>query len=169
MEIIEHYKIPKVKDEDGKEYLPEVIPTTWAFKIKQWPHGLLHKIKAHFCVHGDLQKEGLDDVFYTYAPVASWTSVCMLTILAIQKQWVTKQIDFSNAFVQFPLNKLVYVAFPVMFEDSSGIEPCQLCLKLNKSLYGMREAPKLWNDWLAKALVCSGFASSGEDPGVYYG
>ena len=33
-EIIECSKIPKVKVEDGKEYLPEVIPTTWAFKIK---------------------------------------------------------------------------------------------------------------------------------------
>ena len=33
-EIIECTKIPKIKGEDGKEYLPEVIPTTWAFKIK---------------------------------------------------------------------------------------------------------------------------------------
>ena len=89
----------------------------------------------------------------------------MLTFLAIQKQWITKQIDFSNAFVEAPLNKPVYVALPAMLEDSHGIEPCQLCLKLNKSLYGMRETPKLWNDWLAKALVHSGFVSS-EAPGV---
>ena len=167
-EVIERSKIPKIKDENGKEYTPDVIPTTWAFKIKRWPHGLLRKIKARFCVRGDLQ-EGVDDVFDTYAPVASWTSIRMLTILAIQHQWVTKQIDFSNAFVQAPLEKPVYVSLPAMFNDSSGLDPRQLCLRLKKSLYGMREAPKLWNDWLSKALVRAGFVSSTEDPGIFYG
>jgi hypothetical protein len=33
----------------------------------------------------------------------------------------------------------------------------------------MREAPKLWNDWLSKALVKAQFKLSAEDPGVYYG
>ena len=56
-----------------------------------------------------------------------------------------------------------------MFNDSSGIDSKDLCLKLNKSLYGMREAPKLWNDWLAGALDRCGLVPSVEDPGIYYG
>ena len=43
------------------------------------------------------------------------------------------------------------------------------CLKLKKSLYGLREAPKLWDDWLAKGLIKAGFTPSDNDPGVYYG
>ena len=93
----------------------------------------------------------------------------MLTVLALQRNWITKQIDFSNAFVQAPLNKDVYVALPAMFQDSSGQDPRLLCLKLNKSLYGMREAPKLWSDFLEKALKRCDFHPSHEDPGIYYG
>ena len=95
------------------------------------------------CVRGDLQTEGVDDVFDTYAPVASWTSIHLLTIFAIQHHWVTKQIDFSNAFVQAPLNKDVYVSLSAMFQDKNGVDTKLLCLKLNQSFYGMREAPKL--------------------------
>ena len=84
--------------------------------------------------------------------MAPLTSIRMLSILALQCGIVTKQIGFSNAFVQAPLNKDVYVVLPAMFQDSSGIDPRLLCLKLNKSLYDVREAPKLWSDFLEKAL-----------------
>jgi hypothetical protein len=167
--VIKRSDIQPTKRTDGTTYIPDVIPTTWAFKIKRWPSGILRKIKARMCVRGDLQTEGVDDVFDTYAPVASWSSIRMLTVLTLQKQWVTKQIDFSNAFVQAPLHKDVYVTLPALFQDASGIDPKLLCLKLNKSLYGMREAPKLWSDWLAKGLYKAGFTPSHEDPGIYYG
>ena len=167
--VMRRDEIKPVTREDGTTYIPQVIPLTWAFRIKRWPSGLMRKIKARLCVRGDLQTEGVDDVFDTYAPVASWTSIRMLTVLSLQRNWVTKQIDFSNAFVQAPLNKDVYVGLPAMFQDTSGIDPKLLCLKLHKSLYGMREAPKLWSDFLEKGLHRCGFQPSHEDPGVYYG
>ena len=111
----------------------------------------------------------MDDVFDTYAPVAMWSSIQMLTVLLLQQQWVTKQIDFSNAFVQAPLDKDVYVSMPSMFQDTNGINSQDLCLKLNKSLYGMCKAPKLWADWLSKGLEQCGLEPSKEDPGIYYG
>ena len=40
---------------------------------------------------------------------------------------------------------------------------------MNKSLYGLREAPKLWVDWLGKGLDSAGFKPSKDDPGVFYG
>ena len=54
-----------------------------------------------------------------------------------------------------------------MFEDTSGIDPKELCLKLDKSLYGMVDAPKLWNDFLSKALDHCEFCPDNEDLGVY--
>jgi hypothetical protein len=94
----------------------------------------------------------------------------MLVTISLQLGWVTKQIDFSNAFVQAPLkDKLVYVSLPTRFRDNCGADSKQLCLRVRKSLYGMREAPKLWSDWLAKGLSHTGFAKSDFDPGIYYG
>jgi hypothetical protein len=46
----------------------------------------------------------------------------MLAVTALQQHWVTKQIDFSNAFVQAPLEKPVYVAMPPMFQNNTGFD-----------------------------------------------
>ena len=45
-----------------------VIKSTWAFKIKRYPNGILRKLKARFCVRGDMQIEGVD-CFDTFVPV----------------------------------------------------------------------------------------------------
>ena len=37
-----------------------VLPSTWAFKLKRFPDGTAKKFKARFCVRGDRQKEGID-------------------------------------------------------------------------------------------------------------
>ena len=76
----------------------------------------------------------------------------MLTILALKQGWVTRQIDFSNAFVQAPMQRTVCVSLPAMFTDFNGMDPKDLCLLLQKYLYGLREAPKLWHDFLEKGL-----------------
>ena len=167
--IIKKSDIPSNISSEGEQKSPQVVPLTWAYKVKRWPSGEMRKIKARLCVRGDLQTEGVDDAWETYAPVASWSSIRMLTTLSLQRKWVTKQIDFSNAFVQATLDKDVYVSLPPMFDDGTGLDSKTLCLKLNKSLYGMREAPKLWSDHLEKGLKKSGFSPSHEDPGIYYG
>jgi hypothetical protein len=43
-----------------------VIASTWAFKCKHYPDGLIKKFKACFCARGDKQLEGID-FFDTYA------------------------------------------------------------------------------------------------------
>ena len=166
-EVVKRSDIPQQKNEDGSFSTPKVLPSTWAFKIKRFPSGLLRKIKARFCVRGDQQVDV--DPFDTYAPVASWSSIRMLMVTALQRGWVTKQIDFSNAFVQAPMERDVYVALPYLFNDSSNLPSRELCLHLKKSLYGLKEAPKLWADWLAKGLNDIGFKASDHDPGIFYG
>ena len=60
----------------------KMIPGTWAFRAKRFPHGQLRKLKARFCVRGDKQEAGVD-YFETYAPVVSWTTIRMMTTLSI--------------------------------------------------------------------------------------
>ena len=93
----------------------------------------------------------------------------MLAITSLQNNWVKKQIDFSNDLVQAPINHDIYIGLPPLFSDESGIDTRKLCLKLNKSLYGLCDAPKLWSDYLEGALAHCGFTVSVEDPGIYYG
>ena len=165
--VMKRSEVPKVKQKDGTLKEPTFLAGTWAFKVKRFPSGVLRKIKSRFCARGDLQTDV--DPHETHAPVASWSSIRMLTITALQRGWATKQIDFSNAFVQAPMARDVHISLPAMFGDTNGIPASELCLKLNKSLHGLREAPKLWGDWLAKGLVKAGFKPSDFDPAVFFG
>jgi Reverse transcriptase (RNA-dependent DNA polymerase) len=65
----------------NRESWMNVLPSTWAFKIKRFPNGLVKKLKARFCARGDKQIEGVD-FFDTFAPVVSWTTVRLMLILS---------------------------------------------------------------------------------------
>ena len=99
-----------------------VIPGTWALKIKRFPDGRLRKFKERFCVRGDRQVEGVD-YFEKWAPTVSWATVRILLCLTLSQGWVTKQVDFSNAFVQATLKEGVYVSLPEGFEMEGGEDP----------------------------------------------
>ncbi len=57
-----------------------VINSTWAFKCKRYPDGLIKKFKARFCTCGDQQLEGID-FFETYASVVQWTTIRLMFVL----------------------------------------------------------------------------------------
>ena len=80
-------KLCQLLEKDAWEVVPreqadKVLPSTWTFKCKRFPDGLVRKLKARFCARGDCQVEGVD-FFDTYAPVVSWTTVRMLLVLSI--------------------------------------------------------------------------------------
>ena len=54
--------------EYDSETMPNIIQSTWAFKCKRFPGGLIKKLKYWFCAQGDMKLEGFD-FFETYAPV----------------------------------------------------------------------------------------------------
>ena len=141
----------------------KVIPSTWAFKIKRYPDERLRKFKARFCVRGDRQEEVVD-YFESYAPVVSWATVRMLMRIAIKEGWKSRQVDFQNAFAQAPIREEVYINMPPMFGESSK----NTLMKLNKSLYGLVQAPLTWYDRLKKELERLGFEPSERDPCLFY-
>jgi hypothetical protein len=125
-----------------------IIKSTWAFKCKRLPDRTVLKLKAHFCVRGDLQEEGVD-YFETYAPVVAWSTVRMLLTMVLHEGWTTKQVNYTNAFVQAELDEALYVEPPKLFETRSGKD---LVLKLLKSLYGLKQAPRTFFEKLREGL-----------------
>jgi hypothetical protein len=141
---------------DGK-----IIPGTWVFRRKRTPDGEIKKYKARFCCRGDL----LDDEQNTYAPVVHWPTVRILLTLAMIFGWITCSIDFDSAFVQAELKDPVWVHVPRGFRSSEGDE---MCLKLEKSLYGLTIAPKLWYEHLTSAIFDLGFKRSSYDQCLFF-
>ena len=141
-----------------------VIDSTWAFKLKRYPDGLIKKFKARFCARGDQQKEGID-FFETYAPVVQWTTVRLMLILEILLDLKSKQGDVTAAFLHADLEEgeEVYVRMPQGFRKSGKV------LKLKKTLYGLRQSPRaFWKFMVEKMQIC-GMTQSEFDPCLFIG
>ena len=130
-----------------------VLPGTWALKVKRFPDGRFRKFKARYCVRGDKQLEGID-YFQTYAPVVSWLTVRMLLILTVFSNLQTVQVDYSNAFAQGALFEEIYLKLPPGCTGKFGTETV---LKLNRSLYGLKQAAVCWYDKLKEGLLAEGW------------
>lgn len=141
-----------------------VLPSVWAFKCKRFPDGLVRKLKARFCVRGDCQIDGVD-VFDTFAPVVSWTTVRLLLILSVVLKLSTTQVDYTAAFVQAPLgeHEEVFVEMPRGFKVAGKV------LQLKRALYGLKQSPKTWFEHLRSKLMDEcGFQQSPNDPCLFY-
>jgi hypothetical protein len=132
----------------------KVLPTTWALRIKRKPDGVAYKFKARWCVRGDKQVYG-EDYWETFSPVCQWSSVRLMLIMSTIYGLHTRQVDYVNAFAQADLNKDVFVEPPKGFTHLND-EDC--VLKLNKSLYGMCDAPVNFFNLLKSNLEAAGFA-----------
>ena len=145
----------------------KILPMKWAFKLKRYPDGLAKKFKARFCVRGDRQIEGID-FSETWAPVVQWTTVRSMMVLATNKGLCSAQADITAAFVHAPLDEFedgdIYVQQPRGFEV-----PGDYVLKLNRSVYGIKQAPRNFFKYLKKHLRGQGLIQSDHDPCLFIG
>jgi hypothetical protein len=138
---------------DCWEYIPNpsknVLPSTWAFKIKWYPDGRVKKFKARFCARGDRQQEGID-YFETWAPVVQWLTVRIVMALTVKLKLISVQCDITAAFIhgRVPVTETIYVHQPRGFHRGNGDE----VLHLKRTLYGLKQSPRfflstLQNTW----------------------
>jgi hypothetical protein len=152
-----------------------VISSTWAFKCKRFPDGIIRKLKARFCARGDPQIEGLG-FFETFAPVVAWETIIIMLIMLIIFDLATLQVDFTAACVHADIDKPpnwetmtelekersgVYIQMPRRFGEDGKV------LKLKKSLYGLKQSPRNFFLHLKAKLEKVGFAQSEIDPCLF--
>ena len=117
-----------------------VIGTKWIFKNKQDEHGMVVRNKARLVAQGYSQIEGID-FGETYAPVARLESIRILLAYASHHNFKLQQMDVKSAFLNGPLNELVYVKQPPGFQD---LKYPNHVYKLDKALYVLKQAPRAW-------------------------
>jgi hypothetical protein len=140
----------------------KTIMSIWSFKCKRYPDEKLNKHKAHLCSHGGMQTE-------TYAPVVNWASVWLILAIAKIHCLLSKSIDFVLAFPQADLEIPVYMDLPIGFDARDG-ESCKFyVLRLNKSLYELKQAGYYWFAKLSNGLQDRGFVQSNIDLCVFLG
>jgi hypothetical protein len=104
---------------DKKKWM-NVVSSVWAFKRKRYPYGSIRKLKARICAQGFEQIEGVD-YFETFAPVVQWMTVRVVLIMTILLNLENKQIDYTAAFLQAPIDHDVYIEMPKLFQVEGKI------------------------------------------------
>ena len=102
----------------------------------------------------------------SYAPVVMWSTIRFFIIFAMTMRWITISVDWVNAFPQAILDKPLFMQTPRGFLNKFGKDGC---LKLTRSLYGSKFAPKNWYTYLRKALLKLGLRKCPYDKCLFYG
>ncbi|CAI7812541.1 unnamed protein product, partial [Closterium sp. NIES-54] len=90
------------------------------------------------------------------------TSLRILLAVAAMNKKKLRQIDVANAFLYAPVDAEIFVELP---HGTHG-NPNQVC-QLLKSLYGIKQAPRLWQQHLHTRLTRIGFRQLPHDQGMY--
>lgn len=120
------------------------ITGKWVYKLKI-KEGNIDRYKARYVARGFSQKEELD-YNETFSPVTRLESIRILLVLTNHSNWRITQMDVKTAFLYGALKEEIYMIQPKGFEK--GTKVC----KLEKSIYGLKQASKNWNECVSAFL-----------------
>ncbi len=99
-----------------------------------------------------------------FTPVAKFTSIrCILALAALEDMEI-HQMDVKTAFLIDELEEEIYMEQPQGFVHQGGEH---LVCKLQKSVYGLKQSPRAWNQKVDAFLKSIEFMKSEADPSVY--
>ncbi|XP_020549863.1 uncharacterized protein LOC110012095 [Sesamum indicum] len=129
----------------------------WIYKTKLKPDGTLERCKARLVAKGYSQIEG-EEYSDCFAPVAMAVTVRAFLAIAAGKGWSLQHFDVNNAFLHGRLDEDIYMEAPEAYQIPEG----KVC-KLNKSLYGLKQASREWNEEFSHKMTEYGFRQSAHD------
>lgn len=140
------------------------LGSRWVFARKEFADGSIERYKARLVAQGFSQRPGID-VNETFAPVARSTTVRFLIAYAASANLDLQQFDFETAFLNGTMTEDVYMKIPDGFR---GTVPPNKVLKLAKSMYGTRQAPREWQLAVTRLMTSRGYTAAVADPCMYH-
>ena len=134
-----------------------IISPKWVFAIKGD-----ETLRARLVAKGCSQRYGIDyeDVF---SPTVNKDTLRLMLQVAVNNQYVIHQIDVKSAYLNGNIDADIYMNAPEGMQIPDG-----KCLKLKKSLYGLKQSGKIWNGTLSEILMKDlNFRRSSKDPCLF--
>lgn len=139
----------------------KTISAKWVLKIKRDLDGRIDRYKARLVARGFAQ--GRDTYGETYSPVVKHTSLRMLVALSAELHLSIDHLDVETAFLNGDIKEEIYLKPPEGLKVESG-----KVLKLQKSIYGLKQSGRNWNEKMNETLLEIGFKRCSAEPCLYY-
>ena len=139
----------------------EIIDTKWVYAFKPLEEIRNDKYKARLVVRGFAQQDTFD-YGEIYSPVTRMSTLRTLLAIGNQYDYYFIQLDVRTAFLNGHLKEDIYIHPPDDVNCKKGH-----VLKLNRSLYGLKQASKCWNDRINTFLLNLRFVRSENDYCLY--
>ena len=141
----------------------ETVGCKWVFRVKYDGEGKIHCYKGRLVAQGFTQKYEID-YDKIFSPVARFSTIRTLLAFAVERKMQIHQMDVVSAFLNGELREEIYMQQPPGYIQSGKEE---LVCKLKKSIYGLKQSPRCWNERFCEHLKSLGFKESGADPCVF--
>ena len=138
------------------------IGSRWFLKVKYNADGSLDCNKARVVAKGYSQRPGFD-FKETFAPTVRYSTIRTILAIAALEDLELRSVDISHAYLNGKLEEEIYMQQPEGFEVGGPDHVCRLL----KSLYGLKQAGRVWNKTLHSALSSMGFQRVQSDNGLY--
>ncbi|RKF57445.1 hypothetical protein GcM3_188040 [Golovinomyces cichoracearum] len=148
-------------EEVFKPYNANLISIKWVFTVKLKPDGSLDRFKARLVAKGFTQRLGTD-YEDTFAPTVQMATLrAFLAICAVEDLEIA-HFDIKNAFTEASPEASLFLRAP----EGVDVKPGN-ALKIIRSLYGLKQAARDWNQLLKKKILGWGFVQSLADPCLF--
>ncbi|GJV02452.1 putative RNA-directed DNA polymerase [Tanacetum coccineum] len=141
----------------------KTVGCKWIFKKKTDMDGKVHTYKARLVAKGYTQTHGID-YEETFSPVAKIKSIRIMLAIAAFHDYEIWQMDVKTAFLNGKLTEDVFMAQPEGFENAKY--PKRVC-KLQKAIYGLKQASRSWNLCFHEKVKQFGFSRSEDESCIY--
>ncbi|KAH9753635.1 hypothetical protein KPL71_015142 [Citrus sinensis] len=138
------------------------IGCKWIYKRKRGVDGRVETFKARLVAKGFTQKKGID-YEETFSPVAMLKSIRILLSIAAVLDYEIWQMDVKTAFLNGHLEENIYMQQPDGFIQKG--QQHMVC-KLQRSIYGLKQASRSWNIRFDQAIKSFGFIQNIDEPCV---
>jgi hypothetical protein len=138
------------------------LPLGWVRKVKMNLDGSINRYKSRLVAKGFRQRHGID-YHETYSATLKYKSLRTLLALAVQHDLSLRHLDVVTAFLQADLEDEVYVRQPPGYTTTNA----NLVHRLQRPLYGIKQAPRQWSLHLTNTLQRLGFKQLISDSCLY--
>ena len=141
----------------------------WVFVRKRNEQNKIVRYKARLVAQGFSQRPGID-YEETYSPVMDATTFRYLIYLAVSEGLDMRLMDVVTAYLYGSLDTNVYMKIPEGFKlpEVMNSKPQSIySIKLQRSLYGLKQSGRMWYNRLSHYLLKEGYVNNSICPCIF--